>query len=127
MTTYTITGLIEEDVLRVSAVFEGELTPADTAYYSGNERWCDTVDAESAEEAESAARWLFELGGVPVDKTAGMLDEGDTIIYEDDDHAQVTRVGRDAGGDVLLWFDGCDSDDDPAVYDVSAMLRVVPA
>jgi hypothetical protein len=55
--------------------------------------------------------------------TAGMIEERDVIVYDDGDRGVVVRIGRDQDGQVLVRFEDRD-DEDPSVYDESAMLTI---
>lgn len=131
MTTYTVFGLIDEAAAQLvtAAVLSGAHVAEDLADIAkpGFVRWTCVVDAETATYATRLAHVFYEFNTLPVDRRAPDLQVGDVAVYPDGTTAVVTTI-RQLSPRWHVWFDHTDpSSVQPADYDGSTVLQVVPA
>jgi hypothetical protein len=131
MTTYTVFGLIDEAAARLvtAAVLSGAHAAEDLAGVAqpGFVRWACVVDAETATRATWFAHVLYEFNTSPVDRPVSDLRVGDVVVYPDGTAAVVTTM-RQRTRQWLVLFDHTEpSSVQPALYDGSTVLQVVPA
>lgn len=131
MTTYTVFGLIDEAAARLvtAAVLSGDhaAEDLDDIAQPGFVRWACVVDADTATSATWLAHVLYEYNALPIDRRMSDLWVGDVAVYPDGTTAVVTTI-RQRSPRWLVWFDHTDpSSVQPALYDGSTVLQVVPA
>lgn len=114
---YTVVGLIVED--------SGELLVREVAPSSPHYRpWTLTLEAGTAEQAQTIATLVYCTEGAALTVTAGQVAGGDYLVYRDGQSAQIAETRTSEDRDVVVVFVE-PVDDDHAVYDPSAMLHIV--
>jgi hypothetical protein len=117
--TYTVVGLIDRDTgeFLTAGVFAGRLANVDNDNDTvGFERCTFVVEANSWKAARKRA--LAEAGTDEL--FVDQLEAGHVLRYDDGATAEVDRVKSD-GDDVIVRF----PDGDEAVFDASALVRVI--
>jgi hypothetical protein len=135
MTEFTVDGLIitDQSELVICAVYAGRVeryrVDDGSPPQPGIQRWSEVIEADTWQEAALRAErtWnavdgdLVEDGGEDV--LADQIQAGDRLLDYGDHTA--TSTDRNENGEVLVFFTDDPDTEDPAVYDQSALVKVI--